>query len=149
MSECVPSSLCCFFNFVILGPDDNFTPPNVTQVFNKEAPVPCAPPVRFSLDIESLWKNKDPLAEHDFDVAAFLCHHQDTTLQFGSEFRPIDQLRSIHSHHPNFCFQGKVWWHGMPCILSEELSGLEREQELMATLARGDHQSALADPEKN
>ena len=93
-------------------------------------------------------ENAQVLSKHDYDLAEFLGNHQRTTLGFGSEFRPINQLRLIYARHPHYNFLEKIWTGGMPYMVTEELDEATREAELLAVLERGNHQSALRDPVK-
>jgi hypothetical protein len=44
-----------------------------------------------------------------------MAKHQDMTLNFGSDFRPIDDLKRILGNHPNFEFFSEVLEKGMDC----------------------------------
>ena len=68
-----------------------------------------------------------------------------TTIWHGSEFRPIEQLRSVVGSHPNFDHLSQTFRSGMDYHYSRELSEEERTEELEAQLARGNHKSAEED----
>ena len=89
-----------FFPFVCPGPDDSATPPGwlmkaIAEVAATTVLTPRAPPIRFDLSDASVRHNSQLLKECDLDLGKFLAAHQDTTLRFGSEFRPIEELKKI------------------------------------------------------
>ena len=71
-----------------------------------------------------------------------LSSYQDTTLGFGSEFRPADQLQTMLGQHPNFDCFSDVISNGMEHHFTENISEDERTAELEAMIDRGNHQSA-------
>ena len=60
--------------------------------------------------------------ESDLDLEKFLAKHQQTTLNFGSEFRPVGDLEKILGGHPNFVFFSDVLANGMDYRFKKELS---------------------------
>ena len=42
------------------------------------------------------------LEEFGFDLDTFIRAHPSTTLSYGSELRPLDQLEPLLRHHPTF-----------------------------------------------
>jgi hypothetical protein len=78
----------------------------------------------------------------------FLLAHQDTTLNFGSEFRPLEQLETILGQHPNFGFFSKVLKDGMDYRFTEALSTEQRKEELAAMIERGNHKSVQEDSDE-
>jgi hypothetical protein len=147
LSKYLPKNLECLFKEQLQGPDDYFVPPDwlleaILEVADSPALPPKKPPVRFATDVESLAFNEQLLAQYDYDLGALLDAHQDTTLGYGSEFRPIDQLAKLFGPHPNFPFFRKVLGTGMEYFVDTELSEPERIAKLDANLERGNHQSA-------
>jgi hypothetical protein len=146
LSKChLPKSIDDFLPSVIPGPDDNFDPPAwlmqaTEDVAATAAVTPLAPPMRFDLSEDSLKFNSELLKESNLDAEEFLAKHQDTTLNFGSEFRPIGDLGRTLGGHPNFAFSN-VLENGMDCCFTEELS------EVTAMMKRGNHQSVQEDSE--
>jgi hypothetical protein len=108
---------------------------------------PLAPPIRFDLSEDSVKFNSELLKESNLDVEEFLAKHQDTTLNFGSEFRPIGDLGRILGGHPNFAFFSNVLENGMDYCFTEELSESQRQAEVTAMMKRGNHQSVQEDSE--
>jgi hypothetical protein len=149
----LPEAIDDFIWKPIPGPDDNFTPPAwlmraVEEVAAAEVPTPRAPPVKFDLSEESVAHNSDLLKNSGLDMGSFLAANQDSTLNFGSEFRPIDELEKILGKHPNFEFFSGVLRNGMDYRFTEELSEEQRKAEVAAMIARGDHQSVQEDSEE-
>jgi hypothetical protein len=77
-----------------------------------------------------------------------LAQHQDTTLNFGSEFRPIGDLEKILGLHPNFGFFSGVLAEGMDCRFTKELPEEQQKEEVEAMMTRGNHQSVQEDSEE-
>ncbi len=50
-------------------------------------------PIKFDRSSESVQFNSGLLKASDLDLEKFLAKHQDTTLNFGSEFRPLASTR--------------------------------------------------------
>jgi hypothetical protein len=148
----LPDSIDEFLPNVIPGPDDSFVPPAwlmkaIEEVAASEVQTPLAPPVRFDLSDESVKFNSELLKESNLDLEEFLAKHQQTTLNFGSEFRPINDLTTILGSHPNFDFFSDVLENGMDYRFTEELSEDQRQAEVAAMMERGNHKSAQEDSE--
>jgi hypothetical protein len=104
--------------------------------------------VRFSTDAASLWANEELLAQHDYDLGAFLDVQEDTMLAFGSKFRPVSQLDRILGQHPNSPFFCNVLGSGMDYYFESDLTEDKRLAKLNANLNRGNHQSPSQDEAK-
>jgi hypothetical protein len=135
------------------GPDDSFTAPDwlyqaVKSVAHATVKTPDAPPVRFDTSPESLAYNSALLQEFDFDFERFLAEQGSTTLGYGSEFRPLDQLDQILNQHPVYPFFRDILSVGMEYKFTSELSEAQRLAELDANIQRGNHKSAEAEPVK-
>ena len=138
---------------MIIGPDDSFTPPAwlmqaIEEVAASEVPAPLVPPIRFDLSNKSVQFNSDLLRASNMDLGQFLGKHQDTTLNFGSEFRPINDLEKILGQHPNFRFFPEILAEGMDYQFTEEQSEEQRKAEVAAMMERGNHQSVQEDSEE-
>ena len=132
--------------------DDNFVPPpwllaSIIRVTSSPGTVPNPPPFLFRTDAPALQHNADLLKEHDYDLSQLLPNFQDTTIAYGSEFRPIEDLRSTFRQHPNFEFFESTVLDGMHYHFTKELTDDERMAELEAQITRGNHKSATSDPE--
>jgi hypothetical protein len=152
-SKYLPKTADEFLPNKIPGPDDTFTPPDwlmeaIEIVFKAKEPVPKAPPVRFDLSEEAIRFNTELLKDSALSLQTLLSQHQDTTLGFGSEFRPVDQLQTILGQHPNFGFFAEVLTNGMDYRFTKELSDDERRAEVRAMLDRGNHKSVQEDGEE-
>ena len=153
LSKYLPATIDEFLPPVITGPDDSFVPPAwlmqaIKEVAASKVPTPLAPPIRFDLSDESVRFNSDLLKANDMDLGQFLSKHQDTTLNFGSEFRPISDLEKILGQHPNFRFFSKILADGMDYRFTNELSEEQRKAEVAAMMERGNHQSVQEDSEE-
>jgi hypothetical protein len=112
------------------------------------APTPLAPPIQFDLSEDSVGFNSERLRESDLDLEKFLAQHQDTTLNFGSEFRPIGDLEKILGLHPNFGFFSGVLAEGIDCRFTEEPPEEQQKEEAEAMMTKGKHQSVQEDSEE-
>ena len=120
----------------------------IEVVANAAAPAPTTPPVKFSLSEEAIQFNTALLKDNELSLDRLLLEHQHTTLGFGSEFRPLEQLETILGQHPNFSFFSDVLSHGMSYHFTEELSEADRQAEVTAMLERGNHKSVEADSDE-
>ena len=91
---------------------------------------------------ESCLHNQNVLESFGYDLKRVIDDNTGSTISFGSEFRPADQLRPLLSRHPLFDAMEKFIYHGMPYIFSRELPAEESLMELTASIARGNHKSA-------
>jgi hypothetical protein len=151
MSKYLPTDPCAFLPEPLVGPDDFFRPPDsflasLQKVFNSDVPTPTKPPVRFDVHQHDLQFNSELLRDYDYDFEKFLAEQSGSTLDFGSEFRPLDQLIQVLGTHPNFPELSEIVTTGMPYRYEVELSEEERVTELTAMLERGNHKSAKDEP---
>jgi hypothetical protein len=114
----------------------------IRTVFEARVDVPLAPPIWFDVTEEAIQHNSGLLKECDFDLETFLNNNQNSTLAFGSEFRPTPQLEMILGQHPNFPFFKQVLDHGMDFYFDQALSETERLAKLDEMIVRGNHKSA-------
>ena len=151
LSEChLPDSIDEFLPSAIPGPDNCFEPPAwlmqaTEEIALSEVQTPLAPPIRFDLSDNSVKFNPELLTKSDLDLEKFLASHQRTTLNFGSEFCPINHLRKILGGHPNFGFFSDVLTNGVDYHVTEELTEEQRKAEVAAMMERGNHQSVQQD----
>jgi hypothetical protein len=137
----------------VWGPDDSFQPPEWFLPMLKviaEAPVetPLKPDVMFEMSDEARKYNHDRLAEHNFDMSMLIQANQGTTLDYGSEFRPMYQLEPLLGAHPNFeAIKGFIE-EGMPYIFKKEVDEETRLLEFEAAIERGNHKSAQKEPDR-
>ena len=129
-------------------PMTNFTPPAwlmeaIEEVMASKVSTFKAPPTRFDLSEDSVQHNTDLLKGHDLDMENLLSSYQVTTLGFGSEFRPVDQLQTMLGQHPNFDCFSDVISDGMEHHFTENISEDKRTAELEAMIDRGNHQSVM------
>jgi hypothetical protein len=150
LSKHLPATIYEFLPNTVPGPNDNFVPPAwlmqaTEEIAVSEAPTPLAPPIRFSLSDESVRFNSELLRESDLYLETFLAKHQNTTLNFGSKFRPIADLEKILGNHPNFGFFSEVLERGMDCRFIDYLTEAQRKAEVTAMMERGNHKSVQED----
>jgi hypothetical protein len=93
----LPNSIGDYLPRPVTGPDDSFTPPPslleaLTSVSASDVPVPKKPSVHFSGSSRAVQDNAEHLAMYDFDLERLLDSESGTTVDYGSESRPIPQL---------------------------------------------------------
>jgi hypothetical protein len=111
------------------------------------SPTPTKPSVGFDVLTDAAGHNASLLRGVDYDLQRFLQGQTGSTLDFGSEFRKLDQIRPLLRHHPGFDKLAKVLATGMPYRYDHEISKDERVLEVLAMLARGNHKSPQDEPE--
>jgi hypothetical protein len=105
--HCCSNDPNCFLPDPIVGPDDTFQPP---PWFLKEIKVIAASPllapskssVRFDASPAAAKHNAKLLQDVNYDFQEFFKTQTTSTLAFGSEFRPVEQLRPLLRQHPGF-----------------------------------------------
>ena len=148
LSKYLPADISVFFPFGIVGPDDYYEPSRdwveeLIRVARAECRVPGPPCIRLGMGQEDLDYNTRFLEECDWDLEEVFRRHAGTTVDHGSEFRPVDQLRKIVGRHPGFPYLEEMLTSGFNYHLTRELDEEERKLELKAQLSRGNHQSAM------
>jgi len=147
MSKYLPSDSVAFFPFDVEGPEDGYEVEEswlnkVLWVAKSKSPTPSPPWVRFGTSPVDLDHNANYLESCDWDFGKVFAHHKGTTVDHGSEFRPVEELRKILGQHPHFDTLAKMFTEGFDYHLTRELSEEERIVELSAQLTRGNHKSA-------
>jgi hypothetical protein len=153
LGKYLPDSVDGFLPGPLMGPDDTFEAPEwlyhaILEVANEPVPVPQKPPVRFDTSDESIQHNSELLRQFDYDLNKLLEAHGHTTLNYGAEFRPVQQLEKVLGPHPNFAFFRTVLRDGMNYFFKSELTEEQRKAELHANVERGNHKSADASADK-
>merc|ERR1711884_936358 len=106
----LPNNLSDVFGPPITAEDDeDFEPPDwllesIKQVAGSSVPPPAEPPFQFVSNEESVQHNTDLLASYGYDLAKIIDDNKDTTLAYGSEFCPIENLTTIYCDHELFPF---------------------------------------------
>jgi hypothetical protein len=131
----LPLSALSLFLEVVQGPDDYFVPPGkllraVADVAASEVDVPGPPKAKFDVSPDSLDFNSRLIESYDNNFEAFLADQFGTTMFYGAEFRPLDQLEQVLGPHPNFEFFRAIIKDGMPYHFTRELLEEERQKEL-------------------
>jgi hypothetical protein len=147
ISKYLPSDPKSFITKTVTGPGDYFCPPPwlmeaISEVAAELEETPSEPPVSFAMNLDAAHQNSALLEEHGFDFDKFLSANDQTTLGYGSEFRPISQLKKILGEHPNFPKLDKILSNGMDYRFKTELPECTRSEELAAIIERGNHKSA-------
>jgi hypothetical protein len=75
---------------------------------------PAKSSIRFDVSMEAAQHNANLLREIEYDFQNFFQDQAGSTLAFGSEFRPVKQLRPLLRQHPGFEELAEVLITGMP-----------------------------------
>jgi hypothetical protein len=118
LGKYLPSSAVMFLPMPVPGPDDHFTKnpkflDRLRAVTSAPAPAPVSPPVKFDISIKAMEHNSRLLKEADYNLEKLFLASPGTTLDYGSEFCPINQLRQVMGGHPQFEELVTVMTHGM------------------------------------
>jgi len=127
-----------FFADPIRGPDDASEPPHwfleeLEKLSKTQTRAPKKPPINFEVGIQAAENNGELLKKHGFDLGKLIDSNKGTTLDYGSEFRPVKTLKPLIGGHPNFEKFAAVLSHGMPYVFVRELDEPTRKSELKTT----------------
>ena len=114
----------------------------VHMIATSSVPTPKAPAFRFEFSTEAAEFNTRLLERYDFDLTRAIASQAGTTMAYGSEFRPMDQLDTIFHRHPNYGHVRRNIGTGGP-LPSDKLPEEERQSYLERAIAKGNHPSAL------
>jgi hypothetical protein len=147
LGKYLPSDVHLFVPPPAIAPSEDFLPPKsftdaIKSVFHSPTMAPKRAPIAFSTDPAALQHNSSLLAQHNFDLSSLYHACPGTTLDYGSEFRPIESIRRIFHGHPLISKLQAIITQGMDYFFSRELSDHERANEVTAILAQGNHKSA-------
>jgi len=119
----------------------------VETIARSAVPAPTASPIEFEYTIDAATNNSNLLAEVGYDLGKFINQHPGSTMSYGSELRPLDQIGPLLTHHPSFERFKRNHAHGIDYPL-EPLAEEERIAMLQNTIERGNHKSALSEEER-
>ena len=142
-----------FFLPPLVGPDDEFAPPGwfieeVARISKTLTRTPSKPPLRFELSDEAADENALALKNVGYDLSRLIGDNKGSTLNYGSEFRTVDELEPLLGQHPNFSALAAVLTHGMPYVFTRELDEVTKSEEMRTLVDRGNHKSAQVNPEQ-
>jgi hypothetical protein len=121
--------------------------PRLQQAALTPVPAPNQPSLFFNTTAQALSHNARKIANANHDLSQQLQNNSDTTLHFGSEFGPTDQLEMVLGGHPRFGQLQTILTAGMDYWFKTELSKSDRLIELTQMLERGNHKSSVAKPD--
>ncbi|NER25730.1 MAG: hypothetical protein F6J96_34575 [Symploca sp. SIO1C2] len=153
LGKYLPSDVSLFFPIRISAPIDDLKPDRqwldeVAEIASTEVAVPNPPSLSFELGEQAEKHNQQQLADSGGSVGILLRKNRGTTMDHGSEFRPLSQLRKVIGKHPAFKFLCEVFRHGLPFRVKRELSPEECKIERESNLNRGNHRSAVENIDK-
>ena len=71
----------------------------VEQVANAAVPAPSSCPLQFEFTVEAATYNSNLLEEVGCDLGKFIDQNPGSTISYGSELFPLDQLEPLLIHH--------------------------------------------------
>jgi hypothetical protein len=83
------------------------------------------------MDRTSLEQNPARLKHHGFSLEALFDANKGTTLDYGSKFGPLDQLKKVMGDHPYFPKLAKILAKGMDYRYSKQLTEDERATKVL------------------
>jgi hypothetical protein len=142
----LPGDASLLFSAPAAGPCDEFNPPTwflkaIVEICATPSEVPTKPPIRFEISEPASAHNAEVLRAANFDLGRIIQEHGSSTLGFGSEFRKVSEL-------PRFSRLETLLTEGMQYVFDRELSPEERNNEVTAMLARGNHKSAQEEQDR-
>jgi hypothetical protein len=105
-------------------------------------PIPQKATIRFEVSANAADYNADLLRSLNYSIPDLLKSQRGTTVSFGSEFRPVNQLRGLLSKHSGFGELEQILTYGMDYGYIDKFTDNKRLSEMLANLQRGNHKSA-------
>ena len=97
--------------------------------------------------MEAASHNSNLLEEVNYDLGKFIEQNPGTTISYGSELCPLDQIQPLLRHHPTYDRFESNYINGIDYPL-EDLSSEAQGKMLEDSIERGNHKSALSDEER-
>jgi hypothetical protein len=134
-------------NNIELAPPSQIWPNNLISILQKIMATPCQPPTKpifeFDLSIKAASKNYILLKNtFEGDLQRALNAQPNSLLQYGSEFRQIETLKSIFENHPSRNQMRSVLTFGSSWPLAP-LDEMEREKDVEEAIIFGNHKGAV------
>jgi hypothetical protein len=120
----------------------HFHLPNTIAKIRQHTQAPLAPnPWQFERTQQAALHNSNLLKHYDFDTERATQHLHNTTLSYGSEFKPATVLEPLLQHHQHWPSFKAIVEDGVSYPLTP-LSESDRLRDLEALTTRGNHKSA-------
>jgi len=119
----------------------------VESVAKSTAPAPSSSPFQFEFTVEAATHNSNLLEDFGYDLGKFIDQHPGSTISYGSELRPLDQLEPLLYHHHSYEHFKSNYINGIDYPI-EQLDDEARNSMLAKSIERGNHKSALSDEER-
>ena len=123
LSKYLPSDIAAFFPFEIEGPEDYYNVKaswlgELLEVAKSRCDTPLAPCVRLGTAPLDLDHNTSYLESCDWDFEKLFERHANTTVDHGSEFRPVSELERFLGGHPHFKILSTMFSNGFDYYLN-------------------------------
>ena len=110
-------------------------------------PAPTASLIEFEYTIDAATNNSNLLAEVNYSLGKFIDQHPGSTMSYGSELRPLEQLEPLLTHHPSL----ERFKRNHTYRIDYSLGPIPEEARLTKlenSIERGNHKSALLEKER-
>ena len=119
----------------------------VEAVAKSTAPAPLISPFHFEFTADAATHNSNLPEEVGYNLGKFIDKHPGSTISYGSELRPLDQLEPLLLHHHSYEHFKSNYINGIDYPI-EPLDEEARSAMLKKSIERGNHKSALSDEER-
>ncbi|KAL7525801.1 hypothetical protein ACHAXR_002849, partial [Thalassiosira sp. AJA248-18] len=120
---------------------------SVEYLAESTVPVPCDTSLQFEFSMDAATHNSNLLEDVGYDLGKFIDQHPGSTISYGSELRPLDQLQPLLQHHPSYERFAYNHLNGIDYPV-DSLSQEECSSMLEKSIERGNHKSALDDEQR-
>ena len=115
--------------------------PNIINTLLHSTSILNQPVFKFEVSDKAAEYNMKKLKDNNFNLDDLLNNRPSVT-SYGSEFKPLEELESLLSHHPRWSEMRKRLKFGA-LFPVEDIDEETREKDLQAMKSRGNHKSAI------
>ena len=113
----------------------------IKEVIKSEDPPPKKSIIKFENTEKAAEFNSKIIGSFEFDYEKFLSKQKDTTIDYGSEFRPVWKLQKLLKYHDNWCRLERFLVNGTDTVLTQMNEDVLKN-DCIKNLERGNHKSA-------
>ena len=119
----------------------------VEQVTRTAVLAPSSCPLQFEFTVDAATYNSNLMEEIGYNLGKFINQNPGSTISYGSELRPLNQLEPLLVHHQSYDRFKSNHINGIDYPL-EPLDNKARNSMLAKSIERKNHKSALSDKER-
>ena len=117
------------------------------SIANAAVPTPLKSPIEFEFTMDAATHNSNLLEQVGYNLGKFINNHPGSTISYGSELRPVEQLEPLLIHHPSYERFKLNHLNGIDYPVND-LSKEDRISMLDRSIERGNHKSALNEEQR-